>query len=139
MSNIDKRSYRADGGDIGTGRIREIADNLYGDEEKCWLAKRLLALLDELKAAERERDNWRNSFDNERFRADKLAEAFKAEHEQLVMAHGALITQHENANGAEARIAELEALLSAIGKSRPGGVYFNKWASKINEVLNHGK
>ncbi len=53
MSNIDKRAYRADGGDIGTGRLREIADNPYGDEEKCWLAKRVLALLDELEAKER--------------------------------------------------------------------------------------
>ncbi|MHA0960832.1 ead/Ea22-like family protein [Enterobacter cancerogenus] len=53
MSNIDKQAYRADGGDIGTGRIREIADNPYGDEEKCWLAKRLLALLDELEAADK--------------------------------------------------------------------------------------
>lgn len=48
MSNIDKRPYRADGGDIGTGRLREIADNPYGDEEKCWLAKRVLALQAEL-------------------------------------------------------------------------------------------
>ena len=44
MSNIDKRPFRADGGDISTGRLREIADNPYGDEEKCWLAKRVLAL-----------------------------------------------------------------------------------------------
>ncbi|MED5700583.1 hypothetical protein [Enterobacter ludwigii] len=50
MSNIDKRPFRADGGDISTGRLREIADNPYGDEEKCWLAKRVLALLDELEA-----------------------------------------------------------------------------------------
>lgn len=47
-----KQAYRADGGDIGTDRLREIADNPYGDEEKCWLAKRVLALLDELEAAE---------------------------------------------------------------------------------------
>ena len=53
MSNIDKQAYRADGGDIGTGRLREIADNPYGDEEKCWLAKRVLALLDELEAVEK--------------------------------------------------------------------------------------
>ncbi|PAO06129.1 hypothetical protein CIW61_00985 [Enterobacter cloacae] len=46
MSNIDKQAYRADGGDIGTDRLREIADNPYGDEEKCWLAKRVLASLD---------------------------------------------------------------------------------------------
>ncbi|WP_320744129.1 DUF551 domain-containing protein [Enterobacter mori] len=46
MSNIDKRWYRADGGDIGAGRLKEIADNVYGDEEKCWLAKRVLASLE---------------------------------------------------------------------------------------------
>lgn len=53
MSYIDKRPYRADGGDISTGRLKEIADNPYGDEEKCWLAKRLLALLDELEAKDK--------------------------------------------------------------------------------------
>lgn len=70
----------------------------------------VLALLDELEAAERERDNWRTGFENERFRADKLAEAFKTEHEQLLMANSALVTQHMRANWAEKRIAELEAL-----------------------------
>ncbi|MBV7404503.1 hypothetical protein [Enterobacter sp. ENT03] len=75
-----------------------------------------LALTEALEAAERERDNWRNSFDNERFRADKLAKAFKTEHEQLLMANGALITQHMKANGAERRIAELEAKLEAAEK-----------------------
>lgn len=58
MSNIDKRPCRADGGDIGTDRLREIADNPYGDEEKCWLAKRVLALLDELERKEEQRANW---------------------------------------------------------------------------------
>ncbi|HDR2875148.1 hypothetical protein CIW60_03575 [Enterobacter roggenkampii] len=53
MNNIAKRPYRADGGDIGTGRLKEIADNPYGDEEKCWLAKRVLALLDELEAKDK--------------------------------------------------------------------------------------
>lgn len=56
MSNIDKRPYRADGGDIGTGRIREIADNPYGDEEKCWLAKRVLAMQAELEASQSENE-----------------------------------------------------------------------------------
>ncbi|MFK3911337.1 hypothetical protein ACI2JI_04530 [Enterobacter cancerogenus] len=52
MSNIDKQAYRADGGDISTGRLKEIADNPYGDEEKCWLAKRMLTLLVELDSLE---------------------------------------------------------------------------------------
>lgn len=46
MSNNYKLTYRADGGDVSTGRLKEIADNPYGDEEKCWLAKRVLASLD---------------------------------------------------------------------------------------------
>jgi len=49
----NKQAYRADGGDIGTGRLKEIASNVYSDEEKCWLAKRVLALLDDLEAAEK--------------------------------------------------------------------------------------
>lgn len=53
MSNIDKRPYHADGGDISSGCLKEIADNPYGDEKKCWMAKRMLALLDELEAAEK--------------------------------------------------------------------------------------
>ena len=46
MSEVGKQPYRADGGDISTGRLKEIADNPYGDEEKCWLAKRVLASLE---------------------------------------------------------------------------------------------
>lgn len=48
MKALNKQAYRADGGDIGTGRLKAIADNVYGDEEKRWLAQRVLALLDEL-------------------------------------------------------------------------------------------
>nr|DAZ64728.1 MAG TPA: DnaJ-like protein [Caudoviricetes sp.] len=48
MTALNKQAYRADGGDIGTGRLKEIADNSYGDEEKRWLAQRVLVLLDEL-------------------------------------------------------------------------------------------
>ncbi|HHQ8379118.1 TPA: hypothetical protein ACSUNF_005131, partial [Salmonella enterica subsp. diarizonae] len=64
---------------------------------------------EQLAAAEQERENWRISFDNERYRADKLAAAFNAEREKLVMANRSLITQHIRANSAESRIAELEA------------------------------
>lgn len=40
--------FRADGGDLSTGRITEIANNAYGDEEKRRLAQRLLAAESEL-------------------------------------------------------------------------------------------
>ncbi|EPT2976387.1 hypothetical protein [Enterobacter kobei] len=43
---LTPKPFRADGGDISTSRIEEIANNPYGDEEKCWLAKRVLASLD---------------------------------------------------------------------------------------------
>ncbi|HHA1471887.1 TPA: hypothetical protein ACOEAJ_003057 [Enterobacter kobei] len=62
MSNIDKQAYRADGGDIGTDRIKEIANNPYGDEEKCWLAKRVLALLDELEAKDKQIADLKEAF-----------------------------------------------------------------------------
>ncbi|EBI8527398.1 ead/Ea22-like family protein [Salmonella enterica] len=64
---------------------------------------------EQLAAAEQERENWRISFDNERYRADKLAAALNAEREKLVMANRSLIIQHIRANSAESRIAELEA------------------------------
>ncbi|EEJ3347665.1 ead/Ea22-like family protein [Salmonella enterica] len=64
---------------------------------------------EQLAAAEQERENWRISFDNERYRADKLAATLNAEREKLVMANRSLITQHIRANSAESRIAELEA------------------------------
>ncbi|MBJ9534148.1 ead/Ea22-like family protein [Citrobacter freundii] len=57
MTALNKRSYRADGGDIGIGRLKEIADNAYGDEEKRWLAQRVLALLDENLQLQRDKDS----------------------------------------------------------------------------------
>lgn len=95
----------------------------------------VLALLDELEAAEREHDNWRTSFDNERFRADKLAEAFKTEHEQLLMANSALITQHMRANGAESRIAELEAKLAKPVLLPKTNGYWNEQEKAYEEAI----
>lgn len=101
MSNIDKRPHHADGGDIGTGRIKEIADNPYGDEEKCWLAKRVLALLDELEAKDR---NWAAQDDHINQQAD-LIESLEKKNGDLGRALGA----------AEKRIAELtEALRQSV-------------------------
>ncbi|EPE3729649.1 ead/Ea22-like family protein [Salmonella enterica subsp. enterica serovar Brandenburg] len=88
----------------------------------------VLALLDELEAAKQERENWRVSFDNERFRADKLAAALNAEHEQHVMASSALITQHVRANRAESRIAELESNPIATLDVQSGRADGNKFA-----------
>lgn len=48
MTNNQLTAFRADGGDISQGRIKEIADNAYGDEEKRRLAQRLLAAEAEL-------------------------------------------------------------------------------------------
>lgn len=90
MNNIAKRPYRADGGDIGTGRLKEIADNPYGDEEKCWLAKRVLALLDELEVATDACNGWQRKFAE----ADERLEA------------------------AEKRIAELEAVKCKLSDSK---------------------
>ncbi|ECF1325160.1 ead/Ea22-like family protein [Salmonella enterica subsp. enterica serovar Tilene] len=71
---------------------------------------------EQLAAAEQERENWRISFDNERYRADKLAATLNAEREKLVMANRSLITQHIRANSAESRIAELEARTVCLPK-----------------------
>lgn len=43
VTMTDVKAYRPDGGDIGEGRLREIADNPYDDEEKRWLAKTVLS------------------------------------------------------------------------------------------------
>ncbi|ENO0291340.1 hypothetical protein ACAD15_002384 [Enterobacter bugandensis] len=89
MSNIDKRHFRADGGDISTGRLREIADNPYGDEEKCWLAKRVLELLDDNAKLLREKD--------------VMEAAAQAMRDDMRLARGKL-------GAAEKRIAELGGL-----------------------------
>lgn len=57
MKALNKQAYRADGGDIGAGRLKEIADNAYGDEEKRWLAQRVLSLLDENLQLQRDKDS----------------------------------------------------------------------------------
>lgn len=100
-----------------------LDENLQLQREKDAIEAVALAMRDDmrqarkqLEAAEQERENWRISFDNERYRADKLAAAFNAEHEQLVMANRSLITQHIRANSAESRIAELETKLETADK-----------------------
>lgn len=88
MTALNKQSYRADGGDIGIGRLKEIADNAYSDEEKRWLAQRVLSLLDENLQLQRDKDS--------------LESAAIAMRDDMREAHGKL-------EAAEKRIAELEA------------------------------
>lgn len=94
LSNIDKQAYRADGGDIGTGRLREIADNPYGDEEKFWLAKRVLTLLDELEAKDR--------------RITEQAAVIAKQEKWIKDVEATMIAATDRAEAAEKRIAELE-------------------------------
>ncbi|EAB3030677.1 ead/Ea22-like family protein [Salmonella enterica subsp. enterica serovar Mbandaka] len=100
-----------------------LDENLQLQREKDATEAVALALRDDMQqarerlaAAEQERENWRISFDNERYRADKLAAALNAEREKLVMANRSLITQHTRANSAESRIAELEARTVCLPK-----------------------
>lgn len=112
MSNIDKRPYRADGGDISTGRLREIADNPYGDEEKCWLAKRVLALLDELEC----KQTFQQAFFRQSLMYDVVVEAYEEAKEQIAkdVEIKARLCRESNSlfdrlREAEKRIAELES------------------------------
>ncbi|ELC5778069.1 ead/Ea22-like family protein [Salmonella enterica] len=100
-----------------------LDENIQLQREKDAIEAVALALRDDMRqareqlaAAEQERENWRISFDNERYRADKLAAALNAEREKLVMANRSLITQHTRANSAESRIAELEARTVCLPK-----------------------
>ncbi|EAW7783802.1 ead/Ea22-like family protein [Salmonella enterica] len=100
-----------------------LDENIQLKREKDAIEAVALALRDDMRqarerlaAAEQERENWRISFDNERYRADKLAAALNAEREKLVMANRSLITQHTRANSAESRIAELEARTVCLPK-----------------------
>ncbi|MGQ3940969.1 hypothetical protein [Enterobacter hormaechei] len=98
------QAYRADGGDIGTDRIKEIANNPYGDEEKCWLAKRVLALLDELEAKDKA---WSAQDNHINQQADRI-ESLEKKNGELGRALGA----------AEKRIAELAAENAGLKESR---------------------
>lgn len=95
MTALNKQAYRADGGDIGIGRLKEIADNAYGDEEKRWLAQRVLALLGEL---EKEK-GYASAYEGEKWHYHQLAESEgeRANREEAKL------------DAAEKRIAELEA------------------------------
>lgn len=68
----------------------------------------ILALVEALEKALQERENWRTSFDNERFRADKLAATLSDEIEQAANVRGQLLIAHKTLLNQQAKIAELE-------------------------------
>lgn len=125
MSNIDKRPFHADGGDISTGRLKEIADNPYGDEEKCWMAKRMLALLDELEAKDKA---WSAQDNHINQQADRI-ESLEKKNGDLGRALGA----------AEKRTAELQAshnnlreAMAGIHNTIAGGGAYTPLAAILN-------
>lgn len=126
MSNIDKRPYRADGGDIGTGRIREIADNPYGDEEKCWLGKRVIALQAELESSQSENERLAKTLIERN--GEPVEELVKrvAELEEIATDYGMKFQRAQDAlkqqsllhksqlEAAEKRIADYQDLISGL-------------------------
>lgn len=69
----------------------------------------IIALVEALEKAQQERENWRTSFDNERFRADKLAATLSNEIEQSANVRGQLLIAHKTLLNLQAKIAELES------------------------------
>ncbi|HAM5180846.1 TPA: hypothetical protein IB025_001393 [Escherichia coli] len=80
----------------------------------------------ELEAAQQERENWRTSFDNERFRADKLKAHIDEMTEEQTASINELsrIIQREikSKREAEKRIAELESRTVTVKPMRPGHI-----------------
>lgn len=111
MSNIDKQALRE-------AAEKASTDNHTQDEWfhylRCSTPETVLALLDELEAAEKRGDKISLDYDTLANEANIIAE----QRDELI------IRNHE--------IAEL---LINLKKARPGGVYFNKWDTRIDSVL----
>lgn len=111
----------------------------------------------ELEAAQQERENWRTSFDNERFRADKLKahiddiEPIRAAAEKLVRCKGRYHSEqnyralaalfgvktpdlppleHENVHYADAAEMEIAALRQRIAELEPFHTAYIEWSDK---------
>jgi hypothetical protein len=137
MTALNKQAYRADGGDIGAGRLKEIADNAYGDEEKRWMAQRVLSLLDELEkekgyasAFEAEKWHYHGLAESEGERADRAEKALEAaekriedeicranrEHHRGFMMACNHLKEHANIHYADAAEMEIAALRQRIAE-----------------------
>lgn len=92
---------------IALAQLRsELSNPAIGSKDH--LRKLALSLVEALEKALQERENWRTSFDNERFRADKLAATLSDEIEQAANVRGQLLIAHKTLLNQQAKIAELE-------------------------------
>ncbi len=87
----------------------------------------ILALVEALEKAQQERENWRTSFDNERFRADKLAAVLNDEIEQAANVRGQLLIAHKTLLNQQAK---LESRTVKLPDDEDGQAYgFGKWSN----------
>lgn len=128
MTALNKQAYRADGGDIGIGRLKEIADNAYSDEEKRWLAQRVLSLLDENLQLQRDKDSLEAVAIAMRDDMREAREKLEAEKNNLIDSEchvaeleEALRDKQALLEAAEKRIAELEARTVTLPTPYPKG------------------
>lgn len=111
----------------------------------------ILALVEALEKAQQERENWHTSFDNERFRADKLAATLSNEIEQSANVRGQLLIAHKTLLNQQAKIAELKSRTVKLPKRSVGEVmhmsgfsrdYAEGWCAgndnAIHEIHNSG-
>lgn len=91
---------------------------------------RIDALVEALEKAQQERENWRTSFDNERFRADKLAAVLNDEIEQAANVRGQLLIAHKTLLNQQAKLAKLESRTVKLPDDEDGQAYgFGKWSN----------
>ena len=119
MSNIDKQALRdiAEKTKIaGEAPVMPFEQriNALNDFMKHFTPATVLALLDELEAAEKRGDKISLDYDTLADKANIIVE----QRDELI------IRNHEMAE-----------LLINLKKARPGGVYFNKWDTQIDSVL----
>ncbi|MCJ8601026.1 hypothetical protein MWH03_00330 [Klebsiella pneumoniae] len=114
----------SEGGDMGLGRIQEIADNRYGDEEKQDLARRVLVATEILEGGERQALSRAIGV----LRAGQPAEPTNDNDEGSLMSTERDIALHKLANAAAARasvnacqrmMTALEQELRAAGVKDP--------------------
>ncbi|MEQ0277268.1 hypothetical protein [Klebsiella sp. CN_Kp100] len=98
--------------------------------ERTVTPENILTLVEALEKAQQERENWRTSFDNERFRADKLAAVLNDEIEQAANVRGQLLIAHKTLLNQQAKLAKLESRTVKLPDDEDGQAYgFGKWSN----------